>query len=82
MYKILTTAPSERPYAITPSDTVELNPVPKAIYVGTGGNIALQGVNSTTSVIFKNVANGQIIDVRALKVLATGTTATDIIGMA
>jgi hypothetical protein len=74
--------PSRAPYAITPHNNNELSIVPKALYIGTGGTIVLRGVKGTEDVTFKNVASGQVLAVRALYVRATGTTATDIIGLA
>jgi len=67
-------------FAITPG-AADLDRVTKAVYIGTGGNIELQAIGDTASVIMK-VSDGQIIPVRARKVIATGTTATGIVGMA
>lgn len=74
-------APSRAPFAITPHDSNELSIIPKAIYVGTGGNVVMRGVLGTADVTFKNVASGQILDVRAQYVRATGTTAADLVGL-
>lgn len=81
-YTDTTGTPSRAPYAITPHDSNELPLVPKAIYVGTGGNVTLRGVDGAADVVFKNVANGQVIDVRATHVRATGTTAADLVALA
>ena len=43
--------------------------------------MVLRGVGGAADVTFKNVANGQVLDVRAQYVRATGTTATDIVGL-
>ncbi len=74
--------PARAPFAVTPHDTNELTTIPKALYVGTGGNVTLRGVGGSADVVFKNVANGQVLDVRAQYVRATGTTATDIVALA
>lgn len=74
--------PSRAPFAVTPSDTVELLAVPKALYIGTGGNVVLRGVGAAVDATFKNVASGQVLDVRAQYVRATGTTASDIVALA
>lgn len=74
--------PSRAPFPIVPSDTVELSVAPKALYVGTGGTVVLLGLDATADTVFRNVANGQILDVRARFVRATGTTAGDIVGLA
>lgn len=75
-------AASRAPYAVTPSDGTELPTIPKALFVGTGGNVTLRGVGATADVVFKNVASGQVLDVRAQFVRATGTTAADIVALA
>ncbi|MBN8832091.1 MAG: hypothetical protein J0G94_16060 [Sphingomonadales bacterium] len=59
-----------------------IDPLPKAIFVGTGGNITLRAADGSADVVFKNVASGQILDVRARFIRATGTTAADIVGLA
>lgn len=74
--------PARDAFAITPHVSNEIDPLPKAIFVGTGGNITLRTVDAAADVVFKNVASGQILDVRARHIRATGTTAADIIGLA
>lgn len=73
-------SPSLNPFAVTPSDSVELATIPKALWVGTGGDVRLKGVNGQ-AVTFKSVPSGHIIPVRASLVYATGTTAADIIAL-
>lgn len=75
-------APAEYGFAITPSDTVDLPKATKAIYVGTGGSIALVFVRGSSAVSFINVPDGAVLDVRAKAIRATGTTATNIVGLA
>lgn len=75
-------SPSRAPYAVSPHDTNELPLIPKALYIGSGGAVVLRGVGGNTDVTFKNVASGQILDVRAQYLRATGTTATDIVALA
>lgn len=75
-------APSLAPFSVVPNDTTELPVVPKRIYVGSGGNVTLRGVNGTADVVYKNVGSGVYLNVRAQFIRATGTTATDIIGEA
>ncbi len=74
-------SPARLAYAITPHATNEIDPLPKAIYVGTAGNITLRTVGGSADVVFKNVLAGQILDVRARFIRAAGTTAADIIGL-
>lgn len=75
-------APARNCFAITPNDTAQLSILPKAIYVGTGGNLVVRAVDGDSDVTFTNVANGSLLDIRVLSVRATGTTATNLIGLA
>lgn len=68
------------PSAVTPSDNTDLPVVSKALWVGTGGDVRLKGVNGQP-VVFVGVPSGFIIPVRASRVYATGTTATDIVAL-
>lgn len=77
-----TVDPARTAFAVVPHDVNELSTLPRAIYVGTGGTIALRAADSASDVLFKNLASGQILDVRAQFVRATGTTATDLVGLA
>lgn len=52
----------------------------KAIYVGTGGDLTVVGGdNSTTPTTFKNVPSGTLLQISATKIMATGTTAGNIV---
>lgn len=62
-------------FAITKHDTNELAQVPRAIWVGGAGDIALDGV------VLKAVPAGTLLPVSPSKVNATGTTATDLVGL-
>lgn len=69
-------------FAITPSDTV-LQPVPiDEIYVGGVGNVTIKGLNGI-AVTYNAVPVGSRIRVSgAVYVMATGTTATLLTGIA
>ncbi|WP_159976995.1 MULTISPECIES: hypothetical protein [unclassified Novosphingobium] len=73
-------APSRSPFAILPSDTEALALVPKGIYVGTGGDVVLRGVDGAADVTYRNLPDASYIAVRALYVRAAGTTAADLVG--
>ena len=73
-------APATRAVAVVPDDAVALAEVPKALYVGTGGAIAMRGAG-TGDTVWKNVASGTVLPFRARYVRATGTTATDILAL-
>ena len=74
--------PARLAFAITPHATNEIDPLPKAIFVGTAGNIVARAVGGGADVTFKNLQAGQILDVRLLYIRATGTTAADLVGLA
>ena len=73
-------APATRVLAVTPHDTNPLVDTPKAIYVGTGGTIVLQGASGGDATL-TNVADGTILPIRARFVRATGTTAASIVAL-
>jgi hypothetical protein len=75
-------APGTASFAIVPSDTTPLPTLPKAIYVGTGGRIAMRGSGDAVPATWLNVPSGSLIPFRAAYVQATGTTAADILGIA
>ena len=76
------TAPASECFSITPSDTNELAVATKAIYIGSGGDLAVIAVGSDTPVTFRDTITGSILDIRVRQVLVTGTTAQELIGLA
>ena len=74
--------PSRSPYAIVPDDLAPLPVVPKGIYVGTGGDVTLRGVEGGEDVVYRNLPDASYIAVRASHVRDSGTTAADLIGEA
>lgn len=74
------TAPATTPEAITPSDTADLTHATRALYVGQTGNVRVRTTSGDT-VTFANVAAGTLYPIRVLQVYATGTTASDLIGL-
>jgi hypothetical protein len=74
------TAPASGAFAITPSDAAELTETARAIYVGGAGTIALVTKDGTT-VSFVGLSAGTVLPVSTVRVLATGTTATSLVGL-
>jgi len=67
-------SPASRHFTITPSDNTDLATRPRALKVTVGGNVVVRdegGVDITYPVVA-----GEILPLRAVRVLATGTTAT------
>ena len=74
-------APARRALAVTPHDSNALTDIPKALYVGTAGNVAMRGVDGLADQVWKNVPAGTLLPFRAQYVRATGTTAADILAL-
>ena len=72
--------PGESASVVVPSDTTLFTTLPRALFVGTGGNLSLLGEDGT-STTWKNVPSGAIIPFRASRVNSTLTTATDILAI-
>ena len=80
---LLTNISAQDAYAVTPSDTVNLpNGVCKAIYIGdaAAANVEVMMQGGET-VVFANVTPGQVLPIACKRVLATNTTATDILAL-
>jgi len=76
--------PSEFYAAVTPSDTAgsgDLVYVSRAIYVGGAGNL-IAITTQDTEVTFTAVPVGTVLSIRAKRIKATGTTATNIVSLA
>jgi hypothetical protein len=74
-------APATSALGVIPHDTNALTNIPKALYVGTAGNITMRGLRDTADQVWKNVPAGTILPFRAQYVRATGTTAADILAL-
>jgi hypothetical protein len=74
--------PSENCFPIVPDDIAELPYLTKAIYIGGGGDLVLLIGDSQTPVTFRNTVPGSVLDVRVRAVRSTGTTASDLVGLA
>ena len=53
----------------------------EAFFIGVGGDISLDCATSGSNIVFKNVASGQLLPIRATVVNQTATTATDIVAL-
>ena len=53
----------------------------EAFFIGVGGDVSLDCATSGSNIVFKNLASGQLLPVRATVVNATNTTATNIIAL-
>lgn len=72
-------SPGQSAAAVSPDDAIDLAVTSRALYIGTGGDIALTTAAGDI-VTFRNVAPG-ILPLRVSRVHQTGTTATDIVAV-
>jgi len=72
-------SPPDRAAAITPSDSTDLAAATRAINVSDPGYVKVTTVGGDTVTLY--VAGGVTFPIRALRVWATGTTATEIVGL-
>lgn len=71
-------APAYDAFAVTPNDaTVQ---AAESLYVGGAGDVAVE-TEAGNAVTFKDVTAGAVLPIRVNRVLATGTTATEILGL-
>lgn len=68
-------------FAITPDDAAALNEQVRGLYVGGGGDVVVTGLDGN-GVTFVGVQPGTILPVQTRFVKATGTTATNMVGLA
>jgi hypothetical protein len=72
--------PAQSHVAVTKSDETVYEPMLRALYVGTAGNVAITDLYGT-AVTYKNVPAGTFLPIVAKQVLSTGTTASDLVGL-
>lgn len=67
-------------FAITPDDDADLPEMTRAIYVGAFGTLSVTLASGAT-ITLEGVASGTILPLRTCRVLATGTSASNIVGL-
>ena len=65
-------------FAITPNDSVDLDPPSRGVYIGVAGDIKVTAVGGGTETY--TVVAGSVLPVAVIRVFATGTTATGLKG--
>jgi hypothetical protein len=73
--------PSKTAFAITPHNTNALARNTRAIWVGGAGNVKVDMAGGDTGITFSGVAAGTLLPICVIRVYATGTTATLLIGI-
>ena len=77
------THPAGKAFGILPDDSADLPVIPRALYLATPGSLAVEmaGAPQGEVVIFAGLAAGIPHPIRPRRILATGTTATGLIGL-
>jgi len=78
-------APAQFAFAITPSDSDDLDATvggsaTRGVWVGGAGNLNVDMASGPT-VLFSGVAAGTLLPIRVKRVRSTSTTATNIVGL-
>jgi hypothetical protein len=76
----LTLSNYDKFFAITTSDTNNFAVVPDAIYIGGAGNLVAVMPDGST-VTFTGVLAGTVLPISCIRVNATNTTATALVGL-
>jgi len=79
-YPTTLTAPARDAVAVVPNDTTDLSVLPRALFIGQTGDVSAV-LAGGQSLVFRKVQAGSILPVRAVRVNATGTTATDLVAL-
>jgi hypothetical protein len=73
-------SPASHAFYVTPSDTADVAATTRAIYVGTGGDLAVTMLSGAT-ITLHNLPGACLLPLRASRVLAPGTTAAQLVGL-
>ncbi|MEM9969497.1 MAG: hypothetical protein AAF762_00140 [Pseudomonadota bacterium] len=74
------TSPAQRAEAITPDNGSDLTTVTRALFVGQSGNVRVRTAEGDV-ITFANMQGGVFYPIRVAQVFATGTTASDLVGL-
>lgn len=74
------TSPARDAAAITPSDATALPSTVRGLYIGGAGTLRVRMLSGAV-VDFPDVLGGAVYPIRVSQVMATGTTATGIVGL-
>lgn len=74
------TSPAVAAATIEPDDAQDLEYVTRALYIGQGGDVNVM-LKSGDTVLLRNMQASVFYPLRAVRVLASGTTAADIVGL-
>ena len=73
-------SPASHGFNVTPSDAAPLPETSRALYVGSGGALAVRMLSGET-ISFSGLNGGTLLPIRVTQVLAAGTTAAAIVAL-
>jgi len=73
--------PASKATAIVPNNAAPLDFATRGIYVGGGGDLRVEMQDGGPPVTFVGLSAGLVLPVRVAQVFATGTTATNLVGL-
>jgi hypothetical protein len=78
---IMVTRPADTAFAVTPNNSTDLATPTRGVYVGVSGDLKVDLVGGSTEITFVGLASGVIHPIQARRIYATGTSATNIVGI-
>jgi hypothetical protein len=73
--------PAVHGFAVTPSDSTVFAEPTRQVYVGSAGSLTVLMNDDATTTAFAAVPAGTSLNISVTKVMATGTSATSIVGL-
>lgn len=73
-------APAQRGFAVTPNDAADLAAETRGLWVGGSGDLVLV-LASGDEVTLAGAVGGSVLPLRIRRIKATGTTATQLVGL-
>lgn len=74
-------APFADAAAVTPDDNADLTFATRGLMVGAAGDVAVQMLKTKAVVTLRALQPGTVYPIRVSRVMAAGTTATNIVGL-
>ena len=79
-YRAELDSPAASAAAVTPNDSVDLDPPARALYIGVAGDVKVDMFGAGTAVVFTAMPVGEH-PIRVTRVYSTDTTATNIVAL-
>lgn len=73
--------PAVHGFAVTPSNSTVFTSPTRAVWVGGAGNLAVMMDGDSVAVTLVGVTVGTMLPISVIQVMATSTTATNIVGL-